>query len=58
MHRDKKEALEITTKLVEAKLSNSGIVINAEGGKAVADFFQEIYNKVAEISESVYTDND
>lgn len=57
MLRAKKEALEITAKLVEAKLNNSTLSINAENGKAVAEYFQAIYDKVEEIAEKVYPDN-
>lgn len=46
-----KNALEITTKLVEAKLSNSDMVINAETGKAVASYYEAIFDKVVEIIE-------
>lgn len=57
MLRAKKDALDITAKLVEAKLNNSTLSINAETGKAVAEYFQAIYDKVEEIAEKIYSDN-
>lgn len=53
MLNPKKKALEITTELVKAKLSSSTVSPSETGGKAVADFFQVIYDKVSEITESI-----
>lgn len=42
------KAVEITV----AKMSNSSISPNGENGKAVADFMQEIYNKLVELNNN------
>lgn len=41
------KAVEITV----AKLSNSNVSANKDGGERVAEFMQEIYNKLVALSE-------
>ena len=48
--RINKYLIEMTNDITIAKLSNSNISISAEGGKNVADFMQEIYNKLVELN--------
>lgn len=53
MDRPEKKALEITTEIVVAKMSNSGLSTNSANGKVVGEFFTEIYNKVLAITKTV-----
>ena len=53
MYRPKEKALEVTTELVKARLSNTNISVTADGGKDTADYFQAIYDKVLEITEQI-----
>ena len=57
MHKPKEKALEITADLVKTRLETAKIAIDKEGGEQVAEFFQAIYNKVAEIAESIGEEN-
>ena len=41
-----------TVEITVAKMSNSSITPNEENGKAVANFMQEIYNKLVELYNS------
>lgn len=41
-----------TVEITVAQMSNSAISPNAENGKAVADFMQEIYNKLVELNNN------
>jgi hypothetical protein len=41
-----------TVEITVAKMSNSSITPNEENGKAVANFMQEIYNKLVELDNS------
>ena len=52
MDKAKFKALEITTQLVAAKLSNANFMVNGEKGKEVADFYKEIYNGILNLTES------
>lgn len=56
MHRPKEIAFNVTTKLVEARLSNADSSINLTSGQNVADYFQAIYDKVSEITEQIAKD--
>lgn len=47
--QQKRFALEATKELVSAKLSNCNLIINENGGKDVAEFIEEIYNKLVEL---------
>ena len=40
-----------TVEITVAKLSNSNVSANKEGGERVAEFMQEIYNKLVDLSE-------
>lgn len=44
--------LQKTVEITIAKLSNSSVLTNKEGGAAVADFMQQIYDKLAELSKN------
>lgn len=44
--------IEKTVEITVAKLSNSNVSANEAGGKLVADFMQEIYNKLAELDKN------
>lgn len=48
--RNNKYLLEMVRDITIAKLSNSNISICKEGGQNVADFMQEIYNKLIELN--------
>lgn len=41
-------ASKIAEEIVVAKVASSDLVIDAEGGKKVADFYTEIFNGIAE----------
>lgn len=45
-------ALDTAKEIVVAKMSNSTIRTDADGGKAAADFFEEIYNRVLSIAKN------
>lgn len=53
MLKAKIKALEITAELVKARLNNSEVSLDAEGGQATAAYFEAIYNKVSEITEEI-----
>jgi len=40
------DAIKVTRDIVTSKMSSSTITANKGGGKAVGEFFEEIYNKV------------
>ena len=44
--------IEKTVEITVAKMSNSSVTPNEENGKAVADFMQEIYNKLVELNKN------
>ena len=48
----KRYALDIAKEIVVAKMSNSTIHPNKENGVQVADFFEEIYKRVLDLSKS------
>lgn len=41
-----------TVEITVAKMSNSSVTPNEENGKAVANFMQEIYNKLVELNNN------
>ena len=41
-----------TVEITVAKLSNSNASANKDGGARIAEFMQEIYNKLVELSEN------
>ena len=47
--------LQKTVEITIAKLSNSSVHTNKEGGAAVADFMQQIYDKLAELSKNDFS---
>lgn len=49
MDKSKYQAIQITKEIVVSKMSSSTVPTNKDGGKSVAEFFEEIYNKVYEI---------
>lgn len=53
MNFPEKEALNITTQIVVAKMRSSENSINAASGKATADFFKAIFEGVKEITSSI-----
>ena len=42
--------IKMTVEITTAKLSNSSVSATKDGGTYVADFMQEIYNKLAELN--------
>lgn len=44
------EIINKTVEITVARLSNTNLSINADGGKDVADFMQAIFDKIAELS--------
>jgi hypothetical protein len=58
MIRPDVKALEITTQIVEAKISNSSLTISKANGTAVADFFEEIYRGVLKITTEIESNDD
>lgn len=44
------EIIDKTVEITVARLSNTNLPINADGGKAVADFMQAIFDKISELS--------
>ena len=45
-------ALTTEKEIVVAKMENPAVRANKDGGKDVADFFEEIYNRVLALSKS------
>lgn len=43
--------IEKTVEITIARLSNSNLSVNGEGGKKVGEFMQEIYNKLVELNK-------
>jgi len=43
--------LNTTKEIVVAKMTSSAVSTNKAGGKSVADFVEEIYNKLVELVE-------
>jgi hypothetical protein len=58
MIRPDVKALEITTQIVDAKMASSTIVVNKDNGKAVAEFFEEIYRGVLKITTEIESNDD
>lgn len=44
--------IEKTVEITVARMSNTNTVANETGGKNVADFMQEIYNKLVELNKN------
>lgn len=44
-----KMAFESAKEIVVARMANTTVSPNKDGGKWVADFFEEVYNRLAEI---------
>lgn len=44
--------IEKTVEITVAKLSNSTLSVNKVGGENVAEFMQEIYNKLVELNKA------
>lgn len=44
------QIIDKTVEITVARLSNTNLPINADGGKAVADFMQAVFDKIAELS--------
>ncbi len=44
--------IEKTVEITVAKMGNTNVSPNEDGGKKVADFMQAIYNKLVELNES------
>ncbi len=53
MNRPYEEAFKTTNELVKARLSNTNSGINHATGQNVADYYQEIFDKVLEIAKLV-----
>jgi hypothetical protein len=43
--------IEITKEITIAKLSSSSLTLNNESGAAVANFMQQIYDKITELND-------
>ena len=41
-----------TVQITIAKMTSSSIIVDKKGGTAVADFMQEIYNKLVELNKN------
>lgn len=52
MEPNKKIALDIAKEIVVARMENCNIRADKDGGKSVADFFEEIYTRILTISRS------
>jgi hypothetical protein len=48
-----KYAIEITKEICVARAGNSSVPINAENGKAMGDYFEQIYKKTYELVSKV-----
>lgn len=44
--------IEKTVEITVAKMSNTDLTVCDAGGKCVADFMQEIYNKLVELNKN------
>ena len=53
MNPDKKIALDIAKDIVVARMENSQVRSDKDGGKNVADFFEAVYDRVLSIVKSV-----
>lgn len=56
MNYPRETALQITKEIVVAKMQNSSVIANKIGGENVAEFFEEIYNKVSAIATDIAKD--
>lgn len=52
MHMQNYKLIEKTVEITVAKLANSNASTNEASGKLVADFMQEIYNKLVELNKN------
>ena len=53
MNRASKYALDAAKEITVSRMSDTNIVVCKEGGEAVADFFEAIYNKILEVAKDV-----
>lgn len=44
--------IEKTVEITVAKMGNTNVIPNKDGGKSVAAFMQEIYNKLVELNKA------
>lgn len=44
--------IEKTVEITVARMSNTNLLISKEGGEKVAEFMQEIYNKLVELNNA------
>lgn len=51
MTRASKYALDVAKEITVARMSNTAITPDKNGGENVADFFEVIYNKIFEIAK-------
>lgn len=45
------KALDIATEITAARIANSNVALNENGGSYVAKFFEAIFNKVIELEK-------
>lgn len=50
--RVNKYLIDVVRDITVAKMSNTTISLNKKGGEDVADFMQEIYNKLVELNNN------
>ena len=53
MNFPEKKALDIATQIVVAKMANSGNIACKQTGKDTAEFFNEVYNAIKEITSAI-----
>ena len=46
-------AMEITKVIAVARAGNSSVAVSAESGKAMADYFEQVYKKTYELASKV-----
>lgn len=51
MNPNKRIALDIAKEIVVARMENCSVRTDESGGKAVADFFEEVYKRVLTITQ-------
>ena len=51
MSHNNLKAFEYAKEITVAKMTNSTMTANESGGKCVADFFEEIFNKLVELED-------
>lgn len=50
MTHSERYALDAAKEIVIARMSNTSLHINKEGGESVAEFYEAIYRKIAELA--------